>query len=92
MSFFFVSTVFLCFSIFYPTSVKKNIVIDIPPGQFLNKTLENLKQKKLLHSILVAKVFSKLSGYDKKIQAGEYLVDKNLNLISLFSLLLLETK
>ncbi len=83
----FIFTGILFFLIFFPVPAHKKVVIDIKPGQYFDQTLKKLKEKNLIRSVLLTKIVSKLLGFDKKIQTGEYLIDKELNLIALLKLL-----
>ena len=78
---------FFSFLIFFPVKVSQKKIVDIAPGEYFHNTLNDLKKKGLIRSLFLTKGFSKLFGFDKKVKAGEYLVDKNINLISLLKLL-----
>jgi len=58
------------------SSAKKVVIIQ--PGQGLNATIEQLSKKGIINNRLKFKLFSRLKGYDKSIQSGEYLLSPSM--------------
>lgn len=58
-------------------SAEKKVVI-IQTGQGLNAAIEQLSQKGIINNRLKFKIFATLKGYDKSIQAGEYLFSSSM--------------
>ena len=58
-------------------SAEKKVVI-IQPGQGLNAAIEQLSKKGIINNPLKFKIFARLKGYGKNIQAGEYLLSPSM--------------
>ena len=56
----------------------EKIVVQLKPGQSFAKTAEILEEKGLINSPFRFKLISRFSGYDKKVQAGEYLLSETM--------------
>jgi len=59
------------------TSSAKKVLI-IQPGQGLNTTIEQLFRKGIINNRLKFKLYAIIKGYDKNIQAGEYLLSPSM--------------
>jgi UPF0755 protein len=56
----------------------EEIVVHLKPGQSFAKTAEILEAKGLINSPFRFNLISRLRGYDKKVQAGEYLLSETM--------------
>jgi UPF0755 protein len=56
----------------------EKIVVHLKPGQSFARTAEILEEKGLINSPFRFKLISRFSGYDKKVQAGEYLLSETM--------------
>ncbi len=56
----------------------EKIVVHLKPGQSFAKTAEILEEKGLINSPFRFNLISRFRGYDKKVQAGEYLLSESM--------------
>ncbi len=68
--------IFLIFAVFFSICSKINLpynkIVYVKPGQNVDELVEELKNESLINSSFLFKVLLKLTGYDKKIQYGEF--------------------
>lgn len=62
------------------TKNNKNLYFTVEKGDSLNKIGIQLKEKGIINSQLYFKVYAKLSGYEKKIKAGNYILKPNISI------------
>jgi len=58
---------------------KKPVIFVIPKGASINSIAQNLENEKLIRSRLVFYLLVKLNGYEKRIQAGDFRLTRNMS-------------
>ena len=64
-------------------TLKNEIIIEIPKGTNLNKITKILLKKKIIQEGFFFKSWVKFNGLEKKLKAGEYLIENKINLNNL---------
>jgi len=57
----------------------REVIVDVPPGQSLKATADNLYLENLIKSPLKLVWIARLKGYDKRLKAGEYLLSTGMS-------------
>jgi len=66
---------------------EQRVSFQIKPGSSLNSIINLLDEKKLIRDKLVFKIFVKTKGLSNKLQAGDYVIQKNLKPAELVEIL-----
>ncbi len=74
------------FAVNYHPQTTKDTVFEIKSGQGVSEIAGNLKDAGLIDSPLVFRIYAKISGQDKNLQAGVYEVPKKTSIVELASI------
>ena len=66
---------------------EEGLVLDIQRGETLHHVLRKLESEAHLPSVLVARVYSRINGFDARIRAGEFALQPGLTIPDLFALI-----
>lgn len=80
---FFIFFLSIYYILFKPNSLKEPIEFEIKKGEYPLKILKKLKDEKIIFSDKMVYFYLIISKSDKKIKAGEYLIEPKLNTIDL---------
>ena len=65
------------------SSDASDVLVQVKPGQSLNATTQILHEKRLILSPLRFNLLARIKGYDKKLQAGEYVLSGSMSPVEL---------
>lgn len=67
---------------------KKNtqVIVDIKPGQSFSELNANLQKQSLVRYPLLFKILAKITGHDKSLRPGEYLVSNTLSYLQILNI------
>lgn len=82
-AFLFIFFIFIYYILFKPNNLKKPIQFEIKKGEYPLKILKKLKDEKIILSDKITYFYLIITKKDKKIKAGEYLIEPKLNTIDL---------
>ena len=68
-----------------PLPIKEKFVIEMPQGANANTLAKQLLEKQLIAHQLVVKLAIRIYGYDKKLKAGEFLIEPDMSLIDILN-------
>ncbi len=66
-----------------PLQIKENFVINMPQGTGSRTLANQLIQNNLVSHELIVRLAIKFYGYDKKLKAGEFLINPNMSLLDI---------